>query len=162
MKENKKAAAADESVAASLADLMPIIEERLLAGQPSEIMPRGVSMLPTLVEKRDSVILSPIMAEPRKYDIILYKRECGAYILHRIVKIFPDAYLVIGDNQFAPERVPKGAAIAVVSAIRRRDKLIKADSAGERIFAWFWTLCRPVRRIWRKILRKLRSLTAKK
>lgn len=58
----------------------------------------GHSMEPFLVHERDQVLLSPITREVRKGDIILYQREDGQYILHRICRIRADGYDLVGDN----------------------------------------------------------------
>lgn len=58
----------------------------------------GHSMEPFLVHERDQVLLSPITREVRKGDIILYQREDGQYILHRICRIGADGYDLVGDN----------------------------------------------------------------
>ena len=69
-----------------LDDLMPVIRERLEAGETVEFMPRGVSMLPLLRQGRDAVVLSPLPERLRKYDVVLYRRRNGQYVLHRIVE----------------------------------------------------------------------------
>ena len=59
---------------ASMDDLMPLIRERLAAGQSVRISPRGVSMRPMLREGLDSVTLSQPPTRLKKYDIPLYLR----------------------------------------------------------------------------------------
>ena len=80
-------------------DIMPLIREGLDAGRSVKIAPRGVSMLPMIRQGKDEVILSPPPPRLKKYDIPLYRRENGKYILHRVVKV-GESYTCIGDNQF--------------------------------------------------------------
>ena len=68
-------------------ELMPLILERLAAGQDVRFSPRGVSMLPMLRQGRDTVTLSPVTGRLRKYDLPLYRREDGRYVLHRVVGV---------------------------------------------------------------------------
>ena len=80
-----------------LDNLMPLFRERLAAGQKVQFSPRGISMLPMLRQGKDSVILSPLPENLRKYDIPLYQREDGKYILHRIVEV-GETYTCISMN----------------------------------------------------------------
>ena len=60
-----------------LDDLMPLIRERLDAGQRVKFSPRGVSMLPMLRQGIDTVTLSPLPEKLKKYDLPLYRRTDG-------------------------------------------------------------------------------------
>ncbi len=62
----------------------------------------GRSMLPLLLGGRDSVICEKVTDKPKKYDVVLYKRN-GKYILHRIVKVKNTGYIIRGDNCFFDE-----------------------------------------------------------
>ncbi len=119
--------------------LEPSIREIVDAGGCVKLTVTGKSMLPTLVEKRDSVIL----VKPdklKKTDIVLYQRTNGDYVLHRIVKIGKDGLHMCGDNQTAIEFpiLPK-QVIAVVSAIVRKGKMIEKSNLGYKISAKIWS-----------------------
>ena len=88
-----------------LEQLMPLWKERLEAGQRVRFSPKGISMLPLLRQGTDSVLLSPPPARLKKYDIVLYQREDGKYVLHRIIEVDESGmvYTCIGDNQFVKE-----------------------------------------------------------
>ena len=73
-----------------LDELMPLISERLSAGGSVRFSPHGTSMLPMLKDGRDQVVLSPLPDKLKKYDLPLYRRENGQYVLHRIVKVVPE------------------------------------------------------------------------
>lgn len=85
-----------------LKEWIPLIEESLKQGKTVRFAPRGISMLPMLRQGIDCVILSPLPEKLKKYDLPLYQREDGKYILHRIVKV-GETYTCIGDNQFEME-----------------------------------------------------------
>ena len=53
----------------------------------------GVSMRPLFANRRDTVIISPVNGRLKKYDVPLYRRG-DQYILHRIVKVLPDSYVI--------------------------------------------------------------------
>ena len=142
-----------------LDDIMPLIEERLAAGQSVEFSPHGVSMLPMLREGRDSVILSAPPARLKKYDIPLYRRPNGSYVLHRVVAVGDGVYTAVGDNQFIPEKgIPHEAVIACLTAYRRGGKLIPANALGYRIYSRFWHLTRPVRYFFFRLKRKTKHI----
>ena len=59
----------------------------------------GWSMYPLLRERRDIIaIQKKESGRCRKYDVVLYKRPPDRYILHRIVEVLPDEYVLLGDN----------------------------------------------------------------
>ena len=64
----------------------------------------GSSMTPFLVHSRDTVYLSKVTRPPKKGDMILYRRDNGAYILHRIYRVTPDGYWLVGDAQILIEK----------------------------------------------------------
>lgn len=139
----------------SLDDVMPLIEERLAAGQSVEFSPHGVSMLPMLREGKDSVVLSAPPKRLKKYDVPLYRRSDGTYVLHRVVAVGDGVFVAVGDNQFVPEKdIPQEAVVACLTAYRRGEKLISTDALGYRIYARFWHLSRPLRHFFFRLKRK--------
>ena len=61
----------------ALEELMPLIRQQLEQGQPVKFSPQGTSMLPMLRQGRDSIVLSPVPAKLKKYDLPLYRRNNG-------------------------------------------------------------------------------------
>ncbi len=100
-----------------MADLVPIICEVLDSDSEFRLYPRGRSMLPTIVEGKDSVML----ARPENADVwdaVLYRRANGQFVLHRIVAEHGEFFDMCGDNQLDIEKnVPKNALIAKVTGI---------------------------------------------
>ena len=105
--------------------LEPIITEKLNAGATVTIQPRGTSMLPLIRQGRDEVILKKPSGRLKKYDIPFYKRESGQFVLHRIVKVRKNDYVICGDNQTDYEyNITDDMILAVVIAIIRDGKTI--------------------------------------
>lgn len=130
--------------------LMPLIRERLAAGQSVRFSPRGVSMLPMLRQGKDSVVLSPLPERLKKYDLPLYQREDGAYVLHRVVKA-GETYTCVGDNQFVLEPgLEHRQMIAVVIAFSRGDREHSVNELSHRLYCRFWHISRPLRHLWRR------------
>jgi len=110
-------------------ELVPLIVEVISSGASFKLYPNGQSMLPTIVAGEDSVELSKPDEKLKKYDIVLYKRDNGQYVLHRLLKEHGEYYDMCGDNQLEIEKnVRKSDVIAVATAIYKGDKCIKTDS----------------------------------
>lgn len=139
-----------------LAQLMPVLREFLDVGKNIKISPQGISMLPMIRQGIDKVVLSPISGELRKYDLPLYQRDNGHFVLHRIVKV-GETYTCIGDNQFELEHgLRHDQMIAVVTAFYRGDKLHSVNELGYQIYCRFWHYSRPIRHFWRRGINYLR------
>ncbi|MBQ7034254.1 MAG: S24/S26 family peptidase [Clostridia bacterium] len=133
-----------------IAELMPLIRERLAAGQSVRFSPRGVSMLPMLRQGKDSVIFSPLPDRLKKYDLPLYQRANGTYVLHRIIAA-GEAYTCMGDNQFIPEpNLAHEQMIAVVTAFYRGNRKISVTNPWYRLYCVLWVHSRPLRHFWRR------------
>lgn len=126
---------------------------------------KGSSMRPLFKTNRDVVILKRSDTEPRKYDVVLYKSGEGKYILHRIVKVLSDEFIIRGDNTYIPERVAKDRILATLTEFNRKGKKHKIDEIGYRMYSRFWNFIYPIRflifksfmlahRIYRKIFKK--------
>ncbi len=141
----------------TLQELMPIIHERIGAGQSIRFFPHGVSMLPMLRPGVDSVVISAPPKTLRKYAIPLYRREDGSYALHRVVRV-GEMYTCMGDNQYAPESVKKEQVIAVVSAFYRGEKMYKTTNIGYCLYCrlWYWIRCG--RKLWHRGKRWLKRM----
>lgn len=136
---------------ASLEEMLPLITECLSNGQSVKFSPRGISMLPMIVQGRDSVTLASPPEKLKRFDIPLYRREDGSFVLHRVIKV-GDTYTCIGDNQFKAETgVAHSQVIAVVTAFIRKGKAYSVSCTGYRLYCVLWHCSRPVRRIWRAL-----------
>ncbi len=60
---------------------------------------KGSSMNPMLRQGRDIFTVKAKTSERcRKYDVVLYRRPPNRYVLHRIVEVRENDYVIIGDN----------------------------------------------------------------
>lgn len=128
-----------------LEELMPLIREQLAEGKTVRFSPRGVSMLPMLRQGVDDVVLAPLPDRLRKYDLPIYQRANGQYVLHRIVRV-GESYVCMGDNQYAPERVEREQMLAVVTKFYRDGTPHRVTELSYRIYCRFWHYSRPLRR----------------
>lgn len=146
-----------------LKDILPIIEEKLKSGAEVTINPGGISMEPLIKAGRDSVVLtSPDSL--KKYDVVLYRRENGQFVLHRIIKKKDDFLVMCGDNQVVLEYgIKTDDIIAKMSSVIRKNKNISVLCMPykiysvvrvfeQRIKAYYYKLRGVLGRLKRKIL----------
>lgn len=130
----------------SLEELEPIIREKLNNGGTVQLPITGSSMLPLLVQGRDSVILSPI-ANIQIGDIIFYKRDDGQFVLHRIIGENEQGYILCGDNQWIKEYgITRRHIIGVVSEIILDKKTISVDNEKYLKYCKRWYKLMPIRK----------------
>ena len=90
--------------------------------------PIGTSMMPMIRQRLDTVKLVKPQGKLKKYDVILYQRKDGTYVLHRIIGVKKNSYILCGDNQFVKERnVTDDMIIGVVDGFYREEKYISND-----------------------------------
>ena len=141
-----------------LEDLLPLIQEGLESGKTVRFSPRGISMLPMLRQGIDNVVLSPVPAKLKKYDLPLYRRSSGQFVLHRIIKV-GETYTCMGDNQFDPEPgLRHEQMIGLVTAFTRGSKQISVTDIRYQIYCRVWHYSRPLRRLWRRAISWLRRV----
>ena len=115
----------------------------------------GYSMSPMLKDRQDTVAVAAFKGDLKKYDVALY-RVGDKYILHRVVKVLEDEYIICGDNCVALERVPKCAVIGKLCEAWSGEKKIDLDSPK------YLSYCRRrVSGIYpRKVLRAMKGFVA--
>lgn len=112
----------------SLEDLWPVMEEQIKAGGSVRFSPKGISMLPMLRQGLDSVEISAAPPRLKKYDLPLYRRPDGHFVLHRVVDIKSDGYVMCGDNQQIREYgVQPEWILALMTGFYRGEQFISAD-----------------------------------
>jgi len=121
----------------------------------------GMSMYPMLRNRRDTIIVKPYEGRLKKYDIPLYKRN-GTYILHRIVKVLPESYVICGDNCEQREYdISDEQILGVLKGFYREDKEVDMQGWKYRLYARFWCSIFPIRIGYRKARRLLGRICKK-
>ena len=119
----------------NMESLLPFIEEAFNRGLDFQIPITGTSMNPLLYQKRDFVkIVKPTL--PLKIgDIPLYRRNNGAFVLHRVVDIKKNGeYVMCGDNQFLLEHgITDSNIIGVAKTLIIDGKEIDVDTDADYI-----------------------------
>lgn len=121
-----------------------LLEEyrKLLESRETEALPlviSGNSMSPFLVHGRDVVWLSKLERPAKKGDVLLYQRDSGEYILHRVMKADKNGYTMLGDAQTKPEPgIRPDQIIAVMSFAERKGKKQAPGSFWWEFFEKVW------------------------
>ena len=129
-----------------LIEILPEINKTFDEGKYFSFMPNGISMLPTIVGGRDTVTIKKPIDKPKKFDIILYRRKSGQFVLHRIIDLDGENFILCGDNEIYPEKnVAPEQLIGIVTHYTRKGKVIESGSrkfisdAKKRVYS------RPIR-----------------
>lgn len=128
-------------------ELFPLIIEQLEQGKRVCFTVSGSSMMPWIVNNRDSVeLISAKNIQLKKGDIILFQPLKHKYVLHRIIKVCPTGYLTAGDgNLYADGIASKESVIAKAVSIRRKGKEIDCEKIRWKIVFHIWMVLFPVR-----------------
>ena len=127
------------------------IEEHLTRYGSYGAVTNGISMLPLFKTHRDMIVVEPLNREIKKYDVVLYRGSGGEYILHRVIKVREDSYVIRGDNTFFKEYVPKDRVIAILVSFNRKGKHHTTEELGYKLYSRVWVLIYPLRFLFSKI-----------
>lgn len=107
----------------------------------------GTSMMPLIRQGKDlMVIVRKPEGRLKKYDVPLYKRDNGQYVLHRILKVRRDDYVVCGDHCRQKEYgITERHIIGVLDAVVRNGKTISVTDWKYQIYVHLWCDLFPVR-----------------
>lgn len=133
--------------------LIPELARLIAEGKEVRFTPSGVSMRPFIEGDRDSVILTALNTPPRRGDILLAQVQtlCGntTYVLHRLIRIENETYILQGDGNLAgEERCALGDIIGRVTRIENPAGRRKMLTRGR-----LWLLLKPARKYLLKIYR---------
>lgn len=125
-------------------ELIPQYQALLAQGHTDlPLIITGNSMHPFLINERDAVFLSPVQFPLRRGELLLYRRDNGQYVLHRVCKVSPDGCDTVGDGQYRVERgIRPDQMIATVHRVMRKGKLLQKGSFLWWVFEkpWLWLL----------------------
>ena len=137
-------------------DLYKNADEALKSETEVAILTRGISMRPMLREHKDIVIIERVTRKLKKYDVPLYRRpNCDRFVLHRIVKITDNGYVIRGDNLLFNEYDVKDEdIIGVLKAFYRDGKYYDcATSKAYKAYIIINQVYSPFRRLWKLKIR---------
>ena len=99
----------------------------------------GDSMRPFIRSGEDLLVIEPVSGRLKKYDVPLYRRDSGKYVLHRILKVRDEDYVICGDNRWRRETgITDKHILGVLTAIVRDGKTIPTDDPDYRKKVRLW------------------------
>ncbi len=124
----------------------------------------GVSMLPMLKQGRDMFTLTKKTEKRcKKYDVVLYRVPPNRYVMHRIVEVRENDYVILGDNCMNKEYGIKDEdIIAVLTRFVHNGREYSVEDASYMSYAKAWYSLYPLRRGAKKIKAKIRGAVRKK
>ena len=118
---------------------------------------KGDSMLPLIKEGRDLLVIEKTNGRP------LYKRDTGQYVLHRIVKVRQNDYVICGDNRANMEYgITDRHIIGVLTAVIRNGKELSVNSTKYKLYVYLWYLLFPFRFVFIKAQNLIRRIKKKR
>ena len=132
--------------------LRELVEE----GKEVSMLIAGSSMAPFLVHRRDYIYFKKPERNLRKGDMVFLERDSGQYVMHRIWKVKPDGYYIVGDAQNEIEGpVREEQIFAIITKVRRKNQWIAPGYFWWEFFEHIWIQMIPVRRIVMKLYAKI-------
>lgn len=123
----------------------PEIAASLAAGKPTRLRVTGSSMEPFLHHGRDCVALA-LPGTLRRGQILLFRRDNGALVLHRLAAVEPEGLRMNGDSQTWTETIRREQVLAVAETICRPDGREYPVEGRWMGGLWrLWWLLRPLR-----------------
>ena len=131
-------------------------DEALKENEEVAVLTSGISMEPMLRQHKDIVIIKRVNGRLKRNDVPLYRRAgCDRFILHRILKVTSDGYVIRGDNLYTKEYdVKDGDIIGVLKAFYRDGKYYDCEKSRKyKTYVFFMRVSYPLRYIWKFKLR---------
>lgn len=99
----------------------------------------GTSMMPLIRQGQDLMVIEKPQGRLKKYDVPLYKRDSGQYVLHRILKVRENDYVICGDHCYRKEYgITDRHIIGVLTAVIRDGKEIPVTDRRYRMYVRLW------------------------
>lgn len=123
------------------------VESEISQGRSVWFKVKGNSMYPFLSGDKDSILLSPVNEPVVKNDVVLFFYK-GRHVLHRVIKIEGEKYIIQGDGVYASrEFCHSKDIIGKVTQIQHPSgKIIPVTSFSWRFLSALWGNLRFLRR----------------
>ena len=137
---------------------VPVLQE----GRGIKFTVVGDSMYPIFRNNVERVTMKKVK-KIKKYDVILYRRDNGEYVLHRVIGKGKMGYKLCGDNQLLVEYPVKSeSVIAVMTSFERNGKEIDSGYLWYKMYSLIWCFFIPLRPLIFKVVRKIKNIFTKR
>ncbi len=129
-------------------EYVTMLKELTEEGKEVSMLVAGTSMNPFLGHYRDVICFRKPNRALRKGDMVFYQRCDGQYIMHRIWKVKPEGYYIVGDAQTEIDGpIKAGQIFGLVTKVKRKEKWIGPGNFWWEFFEKIWLRMLPVRPI---------------
>lgn len=110
----------------------------------------GTSMKPLIHNQRDNVIIVKNKERLKKYDVPVYITPKGKYVMHRVIEVHEDHYVIVGDNLLNREYVTDDMICGVLVGFYKNGKhyIDCQNSKLYKLYSKVWVALLPVRPIY--------------
>ena len=119
---------------------------------------KGTSMLPLLREGRDLMIIDRKSPERcRAGDVVLFRRGSD-YVLHRVVEVRENGYVILGDNCVSCERgVTDRDILGVMTGFVRNGREHSVNEWSYKVYTFLWMRTAALRIFVKKVIQYVRT-----
>lgn len=137
-------------------EYMTVLKELVENGNQVSLLISGSSMSPFLIHHRDIIYFQKPDRELNAGDMVFYRRGSGQYVMHRIVKIRPEGYYMVGDAQTEIEGpLDRAQIFGLVTAVKRNGRMLRPGDFWWEFFARIWLRIIPLRGLINRIYRMM-------
>lgn len=107
----------------------------------------GSSMQPLIHQQKDNIIVVKNKGRLKKYDVPVYLMPNGKYVMHRVIEVCEDHYVIVGDNLLKKEYVKDDMICGVLVGFYKngRHYVDCERSLLYKIYSRVWVALLPVR-----------------
>lgn len=137
-------------------EYLSVLKELVEEGHHVSLLISGSSMSPFLIHHRDTIYFKKPDRELKVGDMVFYRRGNGKYIMHRICRIRPEGFYMIGDAQTEIEGpLQREQIFGLITAVERKGKRIQPGDFWWEFFARVWLRIIPLRGLINRIYNAL-------
>lgn len=116
----------------------------------------GRSMRPLLKAGKNTVHLRYLTQDPHLLDVVLFSRNDGSFVLHRIISKNGDSYTLCGDNQILPEPgITRQQIIGRMEGYYTKDRYHSCAKLSYQLYSRLWCRVMLLRRLYVSLRHKL-------
>ena len=125
-----------------------VLRELAEEGRVVSMQIAGSSMSPFLCHRRDYIYFTRPEEELKRGDMVFYQRDSGQYVMHRIWKVRPEGYYMVGDAQTQIEGPLRREQIfARIVRVKRKGRILEPGDFWWEFFEHIWVRLIPARRL---------------
>ena len=129
-------------------EYVSVLRELTDTGKEVSMLIAGNSMSPFLVHQRDSIRFRKPDRPLKIGDMVFYQRKNGQFLMHRICRVRPEGYDIVGDAQWLIEdSVERNQIFSIVTGVQRKGKWIGPGNFWWEFFEHVWIRVIPLRRL---------------